>query len=162
MKRSWKSPNHDLESELRKRRPEPRSEFLSSLAADVSRYRGNRMGARVALAGALSVAMLTIFAGLGGIGYAASAARQATSVTKVARVVGLSHAKPAAVKPHARPARATSAGTALRSSAWRSSGGLLLAQKSGKGPADDQYKPGKGCGDKNHVHLRENECKKLK
>jgi hypothetical protein len=24
----------------------------------------------------------------------------------------------------------------------------------------DQYKPGLGCGDKNHVHLREDECKK--
>jgi hypothetical protein len=28
--------------------------------------------------------------------------------------------------------------------------------------AKSQYKPGKGCGDKNHVHERENECKKLK
>jgi hypothetical protein len=27
-------------------------------------------------------------------------------------------------------------------------------------PAKDQYKPGKGCGDKNHVHAKENECKK--
>ena len=32
----------------------------------------------------------------------------------------------------------------------------------GKGKSADtsQYKPGKGCGDKNHVHERENECKK--
>jgi hypothetical protein len=29
-------------------------------------------------------------------------------------------------------------------------------------PGDDQYRPGKGCGDKNHVHSRENECKKEK
>jgi hypothetical protein len=28
-----------------------------------------------------------------------------------------------------------------------------------KKPDDDQYKPGKGCGDKNHQHERENECK---
>jgi hypothetical protein len=27
-------------------------------------------------------------------------------------------------------------------------------------PADDQYRPGKGCGDKNHIHERELECKK--
>jgi hypothetical protein len=27
-------------------------------------------------------------------------------------------------------------------------------------PDQDQYRPGKGCGDKNHIHLRENECKK--
>ena len=26
--------------------------------------------------------------------------------------------------------------------------------------AEAQYKPGKGCGDKNHQHERENECKK--
>jgi hypothetical protein len=25
-------------------------------------------------------------------------------------------------------------------------------------PADDQYRPGKGCGDKNHIHEREDEC----
>jgi hypothetical protein len=161
VKRFWKSSNHDLESELRKRRPEPRSEFLASLAADVSRQRGNRMGARVALAGALSVVMLTIFAGLGGIGYAASAVQKAKGVTKVARVVGWSHAK-----SHAQPVRAKSSGTAvkksaLRSSTSRSSGGFMLAQTS-KSPADDEYKPGKGCGDKNHVHERENECKKLK
>jgi len=33
----------------------------------------------------------------------------------------------------------------------------------GKGKSDaakSQYKPGKGCGDKNHVHEREGECKK--
>ena len=27
-------------------------------------------------------------------------------------------------------------------------------------PDKDQYRPGKGCGDKNHRHLREDECKK--
>ena len=27
-------------------------------------------------------------------------------------------------------------------------------------PDEDQYRPGKGCGDKNHIHLREDECKK--
>jgi hypothetical protein len=27
-------------------------------------------------------------------------------------------------------------------------------------PAQDQYRPGKGCGDKNHIHEREGECKK--
>ena len=26
--------------------------------------------------------------------------------------------------------------------------------------ASSQYKPGKGCGDKNHIHEREDECKK--
>jgi hypothetical protein len=27
------------------------------------------------------------------------------------------------------------------------------------GAAEDQYKPGEGCGDKNHQHARHNECK---
>ena len=27
-------------------------------------------------------------------------------------------------------------------------------------PFGDQYRPGKGCGDKNHIHEREDECKK--
>ena len=26
--------------------------------------------------------------------------------------------------------------------------------------ASSQYRPGKGCGDKNHIHAREDECKK--
>jgi hypothetical protein len=30
----------------------------------------------------------------------------------------------------------------------------------GKGADKGEYKPGKGCGDKNHVHEREDECKK--
>lgn len=29
-------------------------------------------------------------------------------------------------------------------------------------PGNDQYKPGKGCGDKNHIHERESECKILR
>ena len=32
--------------------------------------------------------------------------------------------------------------------------------KSNKSADQSQYKPGKGCGDKNHVHEREDECKK--
>ena len=34
------------------------------------------------------------------------------------------------------------------------------ASSNGKNAAASQYKPGKGCGDKNHVHVREDECKK--
>ena len=30
----------------------------------------------------------------------------------------------------------------------------------GNGADQSQYRPGKGCGDKNHIHLREDECKK--
>jgi hypothetical protein len=34
-------------------------------------------------------------------------------------------------------------------------GGIALAGNDGGG-----FKPGKGCGDKNHVHYRQDECKK--
>ena len=40
----------------------------------------------------------------------------------------------------------------------------VIAGGGGKAPKGNagkvQYKPGKGCGDKNHVHKREGECKK--
>ena len=46
-------------------------------------------------------------------------------------------------------------------------GAAVLAAKGGDGngnghnnAGNSQYKPGKGCGDKNHVHEREGECKK--
>jgi hypothetical protein len=32
-------------------------------------------------------------------------------------------------------------------------------QQVSNSPADDQYRPGKGCGDKNHIHPRDVECK---
>lgn len=43
-------------------------------------------------------------------------------------------------------------------------GTFAIAGSGGKGDggsaAKSQYKPGKGCGDKNHKHEREDECKK--
>jgi hypothetical protein len=40
--------------------------------------------------------------------------------------------------------------------------GVIAGQDDGNGKSADQsqYKPGKGCGDKNHEHAREDECKK--
>lgn len=40
--------------------------------------------------------------------------------------------------------------------------GVIASHDNGQGKSADnsQYKPGKGCGDKNHEHARENECKK--
>src|SRR4051812_4181105 len=43
-------------------------------------------------------------------------------------------------------------------------GGVIAAGNGGKSKDDNaakkQYQPGKGCGDKNHDHAREDECKK--
>ena len=38
--------------------------------------------------------------------------------------------------------------------AWAATG------PSGNGRGDSIFRPGKGCGDKNHVHYRQDECKK--
>jgi hypothetical protein len=41
-------------------------------------------------------------------------------------------------------------------------GGIAIAAPGGGGGPGNSglYKPGKGCGDKNHIHYREGECKK--
>jgi hypothetical protein len=51
----------------------------------------------------------------------------------------------------------------------RSAAGVLVALSvsaagiaTASGPHDTGPKPGKGCGDRNHVHYREAECKKPK
>jgi len=76
--------------------------------------------------------MLAAFGALGGIGYASSAVKQAVHVTNVAKLVGVSNSS-------------------------------TVTPQSGSethNPTFDEYRPGKGCGDKNHIHLREDECKK--
>ena len=76
--------------------------------------------------------MLGAFSAFGGIGYASSAVKGATNVTNIAHIVGVSRG----------PSAASNGGSETHN------------------PTFDQYRPGKGCGDKNHIHLRENECKK--
>jgi hypothetical protein len=80
----------DLEAELRRNKPEPRSEFVTSLAEHV---RTNRPTARVrvALAGALSVALLAALAPVGALGSAGSAAK------------GIANAAARVLETHARP-----------------------------------------------------------
>lgn len=78
----------DVEATLRRSRPEPSDEFVTSLAERV-RVRGRRArtGMRVALAGALTVALLAALAPVGALGYASSAAKGVVSAaTRVASV----------------------------------------------------------------------------
>jgi hypothetical protein len=132
MSRFWQGEHHDIEAELRRFRPEPRPAFLAALGEDLQRRMHRpRIVRRTVSATAVTVAMLTVFATLGGIGYASSAANSAFHVTKIERLVGISH----------QSSRAP-AGT-----------------PGGNNPVWGQYRPGKGCGDKNHVHLRADECK---
>jgi hypothetical protein len=75
--------------------------------------------------------MLGVFAAFGGIGYASSAVKQAAHVTQISQMVGIS----------GRSAPTSNGGSETHN------------------PTFGQYRPGKGCGDKNHIHLRVNECK---
>jgi hypothetical protein len=77
----------DLEAELRAGRPQPSSHFVRRLEVDVKESGRSRVGGtlRVAFVGALTAVMLIALAGVGGVGYASSAGRDA--VVSVKRVV---------------------------------------------------------------------------
>ena len=94
---------------------------------------------RVLAAVVTSGLMLIPFAAFGGVGYAAQAAKGAAQAV-------------------------SNTGNKGNSNAGDNNKGNSNAGDNNKGngnsPADDQYKPGKGCGDKNHEHEREDECKK--
>lgn len=76
----------DLEAELRGGRPEPTPDFVHQLEARVRENGRTRVGSlRVAFVGALTAVMLIALAGVGGVGYASSAARDAA--VSVKRVV---------------------------------------------------------------------------
>ena len=77
---NWRRKKDELEEELRAARPEPKPEFLSALSEQVSENsRRTRFGSRprLALAGALTAAMLAAVGAFGGFGYAATAAQEA-------------------------------------------------------------------------------------
>ena len=132
MERFWRSEYRDVEAVLRDCGPEPRAAFVTALVEDVHAQRRRPGGARRrVLAAALSAGMIGAFAAFGGIGYAASAVKHAANVTQIAKMVGVS-----------RGPTPASNGSETHN------------------PTFGQYRPGKGCGDKNHIHLRENECKK--
>jgi hypothetical protein len=105
----------DVEGALRANRPEPRSEFVTSLTEHVrTERRAARAGVRVALAGALTVGLLAALAPVGALGSASSAA--GGLVNAAARVVG-SASGPTAAKGTAaqdqypRPAKKCPSGT---------------------------------------------------
>ena len=77
MKSFWnRGRSYGLEAALRRSRPEPREEFLTSLSAHVrSERRSARTGFRVALAGLLTIGLLAALAPVGAFGYASSAAK---------------------------------------------------------------------------------------
>jgi hypothetical protein len=84
----------NIEDELRRARPEPRSEFVVSLAERLrAQRRGARSGLRVALAGALTTALLAALAPVGALGSAGSAAER---LVNAATRVAATHTRPVA------------------------------------------------------------------
>jgi hypothetical protein len=72
-----------LQDELRSNRPEPPAELVQSLAAQVREAHPRRQGGfRVALAGGLTVVMLSGLASVGGLGYAANGTKKLTKAAK--------------------------------------------------------------------------------
>src|SRR6185295_12808165 len=97
------------------------------------------MRSRRVLAAVVTTGLMLIpFAAFGGVGYASQAAKSA--------------------------AQSVSGGNKGNSNSGDKNKGNDNVSDNNKGngntPDEDQYKPGKGCGDKNHEHERENECKK--
>ena len=136
MRRLRQRDHQHLEAELRRHRPEPRPAFLTALSDGLNeRTRRPKSARRAALVTILTVGMLTVFAAFGGIGYASSAADNAVQLSNLERLVGIS--------PSTQSTDVPVSGT---SSTGTSS------------PGGDQYRPGKGCGDKNHVHTGNNGC----
>jgi hypothetical protein len=136
LKRLRQRDHHDIEAELRRHRPEPRPAFLAALSNELRDRTRRPKARRAALVTILTVGMLTVFATFGGIGYASSAADNAIHLSKIERLVGISESTQSTVVP----ADGTS------STGTDSSG-------------DDEYRPGKGCGDPNHIHSGNDDCK---
>jgi hypothetical protein len=135
--------HHDLEVELRRYRPEPPPDVLAAIVRNrQERLSRPRIVRRAAVVGALTVVMAAMFAAVGGIGYASSAANSAFQVSKLERLVGISHKSHSAKLNHVRSGTRRGALT-----------GTVNNPVFG-----DEYRPGKGCGDRNHIHTRSNEC----
>jgi hypothetical protein len=162
-----------LEALLRREQPRPPAALEERLTIFIENQpRRGVVRPRVALATAFSVATLAALGSLVGVSQAASGPQQV--VAAVVHVISVS---------------TSSAGKNDKGGKDEKGGGGKDDKGGGKGgddhgggkggddhgggggnghhdddddPSHDQYKPGKGCGDDNHVHSRENECKDKK
>ena len=133
---------------------------MRSLATEVrsSRVRTAMRSRRVLAAVVTSGLMLIPFAAFGGVGYAAQAAKNAAQSVS-------SGNKGNDNSGEGNKGNSNSGDNNKgNSNSGNNNKGNSNAGDNNKGngnkPDEDQYKPGKGCGDKNHEHERENECKK--
>jgi uncharacterized membrane protein YgcG len=154
MTRNWDERDaRHFEAALRRARPQPSRELEDLLLAYVAAQRPRRIGARLrlAIAAILSAALLVGLGSLVGVGLAASGPSQL--VAAVAKVVQSSTSSQGAGQGDNNGAGGGNNG------GGNGNGG---GNSDHQDPSDDQYKPGKGCGDENHVHARENQCKTSK
>jgi hypothetical protein len=132
-----------LEDELRAARAQPGRDFVDGLVHRIADDTSSPIFGRVLRAAAVSAAAAALFGVTGGLGYASSAASSVAHAAKP--VAGLVRSVVVTRRAVAHAAPVTFA--AAKEDADDDS------------PSHDQYKPGKGCGDKNHVHERDDECK---
>jgi hypothetical protein len=144
----FRKRNGELEDRLRGLSAEPTDEFVRGLSTEIraSRVPAVVRSRRFVAALVTSALMLVPFVAFGGVHYAAAAAKgaaQAVSNTGNGN---------------------SGNGNKGNNNAGNNNVGNNNVGDNNKGnnnsPADDEYRPGKGCGDKNHIHERENECKK--
>jgi hypothetical protein len=166
----WKRSREDaLAGELRARRPEPRTGFVGSLAQriEAERDRVHHRSFRPAVAASFTVVLLVAIGAFGGAGYAASVQHQVSHVANVFKIVDVANNPPAVSQQATAPSTSTQVATTNGHGDDGHHGGGGDDGHHGEdghhgghgdGDDDDQYRPGRGCGDKNHVHDRHNEC----
>jgi hypothetical protein len=170
------SHRHERIEALLSDRPRAPRHLVSTIALQVERTERVRgTGARVAMASAATLSAFVAAGVLGGVGSAASSVTKAADAVKTA----LSSNAQAPAAGNGEGANAPAGGNSANNAAGSSGNGsgqpggntavIAAAGNQGNGigngdgnphdPDNDQYKPGKGCGDKNHVHFKEGQCK---
>jgi hypothetical protein len=145
-----KQQDPKLEDRLRSLSGQPSDDFVRNLSTEVraNRLRSTVRSRRVLAAVATTGLILIPFGAFGGIGYAAQAAKSAAQ--SVSGGGSQSNAK-------TNGQGNAQGGSSTQSNVNNNSNSNKPTTNT---PDKDQYYPGKGCGDKNHEHEREDECKK--
>jgi hypothetical protein len=153
-----KRQDRELEDRLRSLSAEPKDDFVRSLSTEVRKSRAHTAMRSRRLVAALvtSGLMIVPFVAFGGVSYAAAAAKSA-----VQSVSNTGNSNSADKNKGNNNSGDNNKGN---NNSGDNNVGNNNSGDNNKGnnntPDDDQYKPGKGCGDKNHEHERDNECKK--
>jgi hypothetical protein len=153
-----KRQDQGLEDRLRTLSAEPRDEFVRELSGHVreNRLRTTVRSRRFVAALVTSGLMLIPFVAFGGVTYAAAAAK---SAAQAVGNTGNGNSGDNNKGNNNSGDNNKGSGNSGNNNVGNNNAGDNN-KGSNNSPADDQYRPGKGCGDKNHIHDREDECKK--